>query len=557
MPTGAGKTVTLVHIVRDYVKLGYKVMIQVHRAELIYQISAALAEEQVFHTFISNDVDKRHCGNLHIMEHGRSYVDDMAKVLVASVPTINSWNKNKPTQLSFTLAGVGLCVPDEAHHTLKNNTFGTAYDLTPNARWMGVTATPCRTDGQGLGSMAANGIFETMVFGPTMRTLIEMGNLCDYDIYEPPIEEVDMSDVNVTAGGDYNAKQQAAKMMKPTIVGDIVKHYRELQYGKRMVTFCCDITHAQTVNDEYNSHGIPAAVLHGGNDFKTRQDTLTKFRAGQILVLNTVDLVSEGFDLPAIEGAQMLRRTMSKQWYMQAFGRILRPLEGKGKAFLLDHVGNWRQHGLPDKVHHWTLLDTKKGSTDDDEYKNDIPLTTCRAKVTRTAFGMAVEVACGKVYQITKPCCPQCGQKQPVSDGRGKPLFKEGKLQMVSAEELAALRGNVEDVDDQHILYKQEAAEDLQKLLIMPEQYASMSSVYAQGKANVAASHRLWQTAQNNILRPAMYEWLSLHEHMPKHAAQEIFRRRFGVDVYNAQTLKPKEAHELSVQITEHVKTLK
>lgn len=546
MPTGAGKTITLAKVVFDHQALGGKVLVQVHRSELIYQISMALADMGITHTFLAAQKDKHHCGNLHTMAYGRSYVDDMAKVCVTSVQSLNSEYKKHPTSLSFYLNGVSLCVPDEAHHVLKNNTFGTAYQLTPHARWMGVTATPCRTDKQGLGSMASNGIFEIMVLGPTMRQLINMGNLCEYEIYEPPIEAIDFSDVNITAGGDYNAKQMAAKMMKPTITGDAVKHYLELKPGRLMVTFCADIQHAMSVTEAYKASGVPSDVLHGGSDFGTRQRTLKAFSNRETLVLNTVDLVSEGFDLPAIEGAQMLKKSMSLQWYLQAFGRILRPMEGKGNAFLMDHVGNFREHGLPDKHHDWSLLDGKKHSAGDDEYANSIPLTTCRNK------------GCYTVYEITLPRCPKCGQKQPVSAERTGPLIVDGKLRMIPPEELAAMRGETDDIDDQHVVYRREAEQDLRLLAVDPEKYAAKLPPNHPGHANLRTSHMLWQVAQK-ILRPSMYEWLN-YQYMagvPKHAAQVLFERKFGVNVYAAHVLRPKEAHELSVRIADKLAELK
>lgn len=548
MPTGAGKTRVLVEVVKMWAAAGHKVIVQVHRGELVYQISQALAEQLVHHTFIASDKDAMHCGNLHVKMFGRSFVDNMARVAVASVPTMNSRQKRAPTQFSFDVAGTGLVIPDEAHHTLKNNTFGILHPILPQARWMGVTATPGRADGQGLGTIAANGIFEHMVMGPRMRDLIRAGNLCDYVIYEPPVGGIneinwDDADLKATAGGDINAKKQAARLDKPSITGDLVQHYLDLQPGKLMVTFCCDIHHAQSVTEAYRARGVPSEFLHGGNNFSERQATLDRYRSRETLVLNTVDLVSEGFDLPAIEGMAYYRRTLSLPWYLQTVGRILRPAPGKDKAFILDHVGNCRHHGLPDKKHHWQLDDYKVKREDEEGYKDEIPLTRCRW------------ADCNKMYTINNRLCPHCGRKQLI-EVMGKPGLKEvdGKLRMMTPEEMAILRGQDDEIDDQHIIWRNESSEDRMKLEITPEQYVIESNMTGHRGATVLRdNHMLWRVHQEK-LKAAMYIWLDFHAQadFPKHAAQEMFLRRFGIDVYTAQTLRPKEAHELTVQISDH-----
>lgn len=556
MPTGAGKTRVLTEVAKLYSNSGWKVIIQVHRGELVYQISQALAEQGILHTFYAADKDAQHCGNLHVRTFGRSFVSSTALVAVASVPTMNARYKKAPTAFSFDISGTGLVIPDEAHHTLKNNTFGILYPLLPDARWMGVTATPRRTDGQGLGSMAQNGIFDSMVIGPRMRDLIHWGNLCDYDIYEPPvnaIEQIDWGakDLQATAGGDINAKKQAAVLDKPTITGDLVQHYLDGFAGRLMVTFCCDVHHATSVTEAYRARGVPSEFLHGGNSFSERQATLDRYRSRQTLVLNTVDLVSEGFDLPAIEGMAYYRRSLSLSWYLQTIGRVLRPMEGKGKAFILDHVGNFREHGLPDKMHHWQLGDYKRVREGDEEYANDIPTTRCRA------FDQRIGRNCNKVYQINNKVCPSCGNKQPVTEGGGPRMLKvDGKLRLVSPEEMAALRGDMNDVDDQHVLFRNETLPARTKLAMAPEEVVSQGGPSyhpsAMVRSSVRANHQLWQTAIRQI-GGSIDTWMRYHAEagFPKHAAQTMFLRKFGVDVYNAQTLKPKDAHELNVRISD------
>lgn len=586
LPTGGGKTFIFTYIVEEMLKYGHFILICCHRGELIRQITSSLATQGIEHDMICSDKTRAVCGNVQQKEFGRTFYRPGAHVVVASVQTINSRLKELPKEkdtqrkAAMRLATRALMerftfsVFDEGHHLLRDNTFGKPLQYTTDKHLsLVVTATPERADGKGIGceKLGGSGICDVMVSGPQMRWLIDQGNLCDYEIYEPPTEQADFSKVRVSSGGDYNTEDQAREMNKARITGDVVRHYQELIYGQLTIVFCCDIAHATSVADAYMAAGIPAAVLHGGDDELTRYKTISAFERRDIWVLVTVDLVSEGFDLPAIEAAQFLRRTLSLGWFIQAFGRVLRPAPGKRVATILDHVGNWREHGLPDRPRHWSLADRKGGKRADDDDPDSVPVTMCRALVAKGAVSFTPEEIatmsaadrqaygvrpCAHVYEITRPRCPKCGQRQPLAP-RGQPVVVGGKLVQVDPAELERMRAGA-DITDQATIWRQEAQADLALLRMTPEEYvAKCTNVPPKYATPHIENHRRWRMNQA-VLRPLMDEWMAHHNRsdIKQDAAQELFLRRFGVNVYKAQTLKPKECAELITAIQAHLKQI-
>lgn len=585
MPTGAGKTFVFTYITEAMRDIGHRILICCHRSELIRQITSSLATQGIHHDMICSDKTRAICGNVQQQEFGRTFYQPGASVVVASVQTINSRLKDRGDKMTPKAKALRqhmlelmktftFYVFDEAHHLLAGNTFGQPLTYArEDYMALLVTATPERADGQGMGceKLGGAGIADVMIRGPEMRWLIEQGNLCDYEIYEPPTEQADLSNVRITASGDLNAQDQSKEMNKAKITGDVVRHYQELIYGKLTIVFCCDIAHATSVADAYSAAGIPAAVLHGGDDEYTRFKTISAFERRDIWVLVTVDLVSEGFDLPAIEAAQFLRRTLSLSWYMQAFGRVLRPSPGKDRAVILDHVGNWREHGLPDRPRPWSLANRKGGSSKNDD-PNAIPVTTCRALVCKGEWqftpeqieGMTKEQhmqymirPCTMIYPITSSRCPKCGQRQPLAP-RGQPVMVKGELVQVPQEELERLRAG-DNISDQAAIWRQEIQADLRKLAMTPEAYVKMIGFGIGHPAHSAqlTNHRRWR-AFHATRQPLQDEWMEYHsrELISKEAAQELFLRRFGVNVYYAQVLKPKECGELITKLEAHLKEI-
>lgn len=433
--TGSGKTVMFSDILYDHP--GASVAIA-HRQELVSQISMALARNGVRHRLIGASSLTKICVNLHMSELGRSYVEPSAMCGVAGVDTLIRMDPNDPWFQQVTLL-----VQDEAHHVLKKNKWGKAAQMFPNARMLGVTATPMRADGSGLGKWN-DGLFGKMVLAPNMRDLIRMGYLTDYRIFAPP-NDLDLSAVPTSAGGDFSPDPLRKAVHQAHIHGDVVEHYKRLAMGKLGVTFAVDVEAANEIAMAFNTSGVRAEVVSANTPDAVRQKVLRDFRERRILQLCNVDLFGEGFDLPAIEVVSMARPTQSFPLFCQQFGRALRLMldptylehwdaytdeqrlaliagSGKPHAIIIDHVSNVHRHGLPDALRQFSLERREKRG----KSVQIIPVRTCGE--------------CGAAYERINLVCPYCGVAPPIL-ARSAPHEVDGDLMELSQEALTRLRG--------------------------------------------------------------------------------------------------------------------
>lgn len=516
LPTGAGKTVTFSDIIHAH---GGASCAIAHRQELVSQISMALARDRVRHRIIGPKNVVKLCVNLHMGELGVSYYDPSALCAVAGVDTL----VRRGAELASWLKSVTLCVQDEAHHVLDGNKWGTAFKMFPNARGLGVTATPLRADGKGLGRHA-DGLFDTMVAGPNMRDLINMGYLTEYRIFAPP-SDLDLGGVTVSSTtGDYNPQKLKTAVRKSHVVGDVVSHYQKIAPGKLGVTFATDVETATDISEQFNAAGVPAAVVSAKTADAERIALLRKFKNRQLLQLVNVDLFGEGFDLPAIEVVSMARPTQSYALYVQQFGRALRLLDGKGYALIIDHVGNVMRHGLPDAPRDWSLdRREKRGKS---KPGDAIPLKTC------------LNETCLAVYERVHPACPFCGHVTPPA-ARNAPEFVDGDLCELDADTLSRMRGDVARIDMDKEAYRAElAAKHVPKV----------------GQLANVKRHVERQEAQEALR--ASIAWWAGHQRALGRGDSESYRRfyfAFGVDVMTAQTLNTREALELANRVNEEL----
>lgn len=511
MATGAGKTVCISDIVANH---DGPSRIIAHRQELVSQISLALARNNVKHSLIVPVNVVRAIVKLHMHEVGASFYRPNSQCAVAGVDTLVSLGGDPQAHK------VTLWVTDEAHHCQLNplNKWGKAVQLYPNAKGLGFTATPMRSDGNGLGRHN-NGPFDVMVQGPSMRWLIDNGYLTDYKIYVPP-NDVDLSNATISSTtGDYTKPSVKKALRKSHIVGDIVQHYLHIAPGKLGVTFCSDVEMSNTVAEAYRQAGIPALSLSAKTPDAERWDALRRFRNREILQLVNCALFDEGFDLPAIEVVSMARPTASYGLYVQTFGRGLRLMEGKQQAIIIDHVGNVLRHGLPDAHQDWTLdaKERRGRNTVDDA----IPLRSC--------------MECFGVYERIHAACPYCGHVyQPA--GRGSPEQVDGSLIELDPTTLAQMRGEIERIDGS------------------PTIPYGASPVVA---ASVKKRHTERQEAQAT-LRQIIAQWGGWwkHEGMTVDQTQRLFFFKFGIDVMTAQTLGKSDADKLRERICNDLSTM-
>lgn len=497
LPTGGGKTVTFAHIVREESEPS---AVLAHRGELVAQISLALAREQVRHSIVGPSSLAKLCVRGHLAELNRSYYDPNAKTLVGSVQSLNKGGFDH----------IKLWVHDEAHHVLKDNQFGKAVAKFPNARGLGVTATPVRADGQGLGRHA-DGVFDTLVMGPTPADLIEQGYLCRYKIFAPP-STLDLSTVHVTPSGDYSPNELKVATRQSTVIGDTVDHYLKHALGKSGLTFADSIENAKEIAAKFRARGVRAEVLSGKTDSLLRSHVLAQFKRKEVLQIVSVALIDEGFDCPGVEVVSDAAATESFGRFAQRFGRGLRILEGKPHMIYLDHVGNTLRHGLPDAPRNWTLDRRDKRAK---QKPDGIPLRVC------------VNVECVQPYPRIYRACPYCGECPPVSH-RSSPEFVDGDLLELDAATLAVLRGHI----DQPIKLPFGATPAIEGAL--------------------KKHYRARQQAQTELRETIAY-WAGLYKTKGE-SYSERYRRfylTFGIDVMSAQALGTKDALILTNQIRE------
>ena len=515
LATGGGKTVIFSDIISKHNGASCVVA---HRQELVSQISLALARFGIRHKVIGSADLIAEIVQLHMSELGRHYVDSNSRCAVAGVLTLLS----RKEQLHAWMQQVTLWVMDEAHHVLAENTWGKAVALFPNAKGLGVTANTRRADGKGLGRHA-DGVMDTLVEGVAMRGIINLGFLTDYRVFAPP-SDLNLEGVSIsTKTGDFSKPQVKKRIASSHIVGDVVEHYLKYAPGKLGITFADSIDTAKEINAKFNGAGVPSEIITSKTKIRIRQQILKRFRRREILQLVNVDLFGEGFDLPAIEVVSMARPTASFNLFCQQFGRALRILDGKLVAMLIDHVGNVKRHGLPDAKQVWTL-DRRSTGVKGKKDPDMIPVKRC--------------AECTSLYEAIYPACPYCGDI-PIPASRSGPEYVDGDLTELNAEVLAAMRGEVERVDES-----------------VGALAARLQRANAPGAmiAGVTARHVNRQTAQKD-LREAISWWAGYQRALnrPDSESYKRFYFAFGVDVLNAKALGRREAEALTENVYQHL----
>lgn len=509
LPTGGGKSKIVSRRAQKYEAAGLKHVVMAHRQELVGQMSMHVAEAGVYHRIIG----PKNVAAAIIAQHreefnGHSFVNPTANCSVAGVDTLNA----RHAAMAEWAQQVSRWTIDEGHHVLRGNKWGNAVEMFPNAWGLGVTATPQRADGKGLG-YHADGVYGSMVIGPTMRELITMRYLCDYEFVVPE-SDFNVDNLEITNAGDFNPAQLREASKASHIVGDIVKNYIIWAYGKRGITFVTDVETAIATAAKFNEYGIPAAAVSSETPDNVRTDYIKQFRAGKLWQLVNVDLFGEGFDVPAVEVVSMGRPTASLGVYLQQVGRALRLLFGKLRGLIIDHVSNFKRHGPPDKPHFWTL---------------DARDRRVRRKPDPDLIELRCCTKCTKPYSPTLRACPYCGFA-PVPLGGGRSVEEvDGDLMLLDAAALAKLR------------------EGLQ--LEPPASIGERVSAAAGGIAGQAAiNHQMERIGEQTALKDAI-AWWAAHERAKGRPDSETYRRFYlasgGIDVLSAQKLPRAEMVKL------------
>ena len=497
LPTGGGKSVVVSDIVLDGVQMNMPQAVIAHRNELVSQMSMHVARRGIYHRIIGPDTTISQITKLHRAEFGRSFINPSAHTGVVGVDTLMARAKD----LTNWASQIQQWIIDEGHHVTEENKWGKAVAMFPRARGLGVTATPWRTDGQGLGRHA-DGVFDDMVIGPSMRQLIEWGNLADYEIVCPE-SDMEVTDDDIGASGDFTPKKMKVAAQKSHIVGDVVKAYCQYAYYKRAICFATDVETGGKIAAQFVAQGIPAICLSAETPTIQRERYVSEFRSGKIWVLVNVDLFDEGFDVPACDCVIMARPTASLGKYRQMIGRALRTAPGKAYGLIIDHVSNWLRHGLPDKHVNWTLnRRDKRGKQEKDP--DDIVLTRC--------------VACAKPYERSKLCCPYCGAEPPL------PSPRERSIEMVDGDLILL---------DREKLEKMRQAAQVESLGSLGERVAFAAGDIA---ARGAMNKQMEKIAAHQRLQNAIAQWAAI-ERLEGFSDRELYKRFYlttGIDVLSA-----------------------
>ena len=371
-PCGAGKTVLASYMAGEHAGRGGKVLFLAHRHELL---------EQTRDTFQRAGVP-------------------MAGVEVMSVQTAARRADKLPG------AGYTMLMLDECHHAAAGQ-WRKVLEALPGAWAVGLTATPCRLDGQGL-----DDIFPAMVEGITTGELIARGYLAPYRCFTWPL--IDRGKLRVSHG-EYRFD---AQLLSPKVVGDAAAHYLDICPGKQAICYCGSIEASRAACAAFRAAGVEAAHLDGDTPAGERAAIVAAFRVGEIRVLTNVDLLGEGFDVPACDAAILLRPTKSLSLHIQQSMRCMRPGPGK-TAIIIDHVGNILAHGLPDEVRSWSLS----------------------GKPKREASGLRKCPHCGLMNPAEFEACALCGL--PLAGEmviRTGPEYQEGQLRELDRAAREAMR---------------------------------------------------------------------------------------------------------------------
>lgn len=320
-PTGFGKTATAAEIVRQAVAKGRRVWFLAHLREILADTSQRLMAAGIAHGQI---------------RAGLTTDYSQAVQVVAVQTAVRRSMLPKPD----------LVIVDECHLAVAN-TYRKVIDAVGYPLLLGLTGTPQRLDGRGLGE-----VFDRLVLTCSTAELIAEQLLAPVRVYAPP--GADLSGLR-TRAGEYDQGQAGELLSRPAVVGDALSHWKKLCSGRRGVAFCTTVAHAQMVAEQWRDAGYRAMAVHGGSDDAERREAIVGLRAGRLDLVACAQLWIAGVDVPEIDAVIWLRPTQSLTAWLQGNGRGLRIANGKDDLLILDHVGNCSRMGHPLDVHEWSL----------------------------------------------------------------------------------------------------------------------------------------------------------------------------------------------------------
>ena len=329
MPTGTGKTYLLTAVIDSFVSNNpkEKVWIVTHRRELVSQIDETVRK---FHSYSASNTSS----------------------LLSSVKAMSiQWLMRHYDEIEEE---PGMIVIDEAHHALAK-TYKEMWARFPKAKFLGLTATPCRLNGKGF-----TDLFDVLVQSWAVPEFISKGRLATYDFVSIKSDGVTQRLIDSLqkrgADGDYQNKEMDMLLNKKPSIERLYRSLEEYGKDRKGIVYAINISHAQKITKLYQEHGVKAIAIDSKTPTTERQQDIEAFKKGDIQVLVNVDIFSEGFDCPDVEFVQLARPTLSLAKYLQMVGRGLRVAKGKKNCVIIDNVGLYRVFGLPSQVWNWNAM---------------------------------------------------------------------------------------------------------------------------------------------------------------------------------------------------------
>ena len=329
MPTGTGKTYLLTAVIDSFVSNNpmEKVWIVAHRRELVSQIDETVRK---FHSYYASNTSS----------------------LLSSVKAMSiQWLMRHYDEIEEE---PGMIVIDEAHHALAK-TYKEMWERFPKAKFLGLTATPCRLNGKGF-----TDLFDVLVQSWSVPEFISKGRLATYDFVSIKSDGVTQRLIDSLqkrgADGDYQNKEMDMLLNKKPSIERLYQSLEEFGKDRKGIVYAINISHAQKITKLYQEHGVKAIAIDSKTPAVERQQDIEAFKKGDIQVLVNVDIFSEGFDCPDVEFVQLARPTLSLAKYLQMVGRGLRVAKGKKNCVIIDNVGLYRVFGLPSQVWNWNAM---------------------------------------------------------------------------------------------------------------------------------------------------------------------------------------------------------
>ena len=329
MPTGTGKTYLLTAVIDSFVSNNpkEKVWIVAHRRELVSQIDETVRK---FHSYSASNTSS----------------------LLSSVKAMSiQWLMRHYDEIEEE---PGIIVIDEAHHALAK-TYKEMWERFPKAKFLGLTATPCRLNGKGF-----TDLFDVLVQSWSVPEFICKGRLATYDFVSIKSDGLTQRLIDSLqkrgADGDYQNKEMDMLLNKKPSIERLYRSLEEFGKDRKGIVYAINISHAQKITKLYQEHGVKAIAIDSKTPATERQQDIEAFKKGDIQVLVNVDIFSEGFDCPDVEFVQLARPTLSLAKYLQMVGRGLRVAKGKKNCVIIDNVGLYRVFGLPSQVWNWNAM---------------------------------------------------------------------------------------------------------------------------------------------------------------------------------------------------------